>query len=891
MSTPAPGVAPAPPVPPAPTDRRTKFLRWLSLAIIVAVFAAAFLLPLVNISRYHHTIAETLSRSVGRPVHLGSVKLQLLPRPGLAISDFSVEEDSRFGAEPLLRAPTVTVSMRFISLWRGRLEVSRIDLEDASVNLARDSQGQWNFASLLNQASHTSTAPTAQRHASASPRFPYIDFRNARINFKSGNEKHPFSFFNCDLSIWLDQPQQWRLRFEGQPARTDLDLDLSDTGLIRVEGSLDRAPYLDQMAVKLHAEWNGAPIGQVSRLTLARDVGWRGDLRADADISGDVRDLHLHSRLRVANVHREEFTPLTPFNIDATCQAAYRHGAHSLDDITCFWPVESGHLLLTGNVKNLLPHPQSQLSLEINHTPASFALNTLGLLRRGLPSSAQADGLINGHFSWSNITNNIRPNTPAGTAAPSLSGQAVVTPLSVTLPDAPNPIAFPPLRFTAPPANPQPRHHGRHPQPAATAAARPLLVLEPASLAMGVPNPLQLSGQLTPEGFDLHLGGGAALSRLAPWIGSFAVLRSSLFTFANGSNSQGIADLDLALHGPWLVATVPVDEGRPHFPTIAQGTLRIQHTQAKLSWLPAPVQITSATASFSPGQVTWSNASLTINGVPVQGSAAYSSPCADPAGCAAHLNLDVATLDAATLQSALLGTGHHGEIIDAILAEVGRKTSPWPAIDGTVHIGTFSLGRLVLHNARALLSVRNGQLKIDSLDADTLGGLVHVGGNIAKSGSGPQYSLDLSFSGVKLSDAAAIFHENWGGGSLDGGANLTLQGFAASDLVSSARGTFHWNWSQGSLPLGAKSAAMEPASLTRATGLSPQHFTRWMASGTIGDGHLTIAPDESGNAITGTISFNRELDLTWPEAKGQPLHLGGTLAHPALEATPSTPAR
>src|SRR6201999_4290457 len=100
--------------------------------------------------------------------------------------------------------------------------------------------------SLLNQASHTSTAPTAQRHASASPRFPYIDFRNARINFKSVDEKQPFSFFNCDLSIWLDQPQEWRLRFEGQPARTDLDLDLSDSGLIRVDGSLGRAPSLDQ---------------------------------------------------------------------------------------------------------------------------------------------------------------------------------------------------------------------------------------------------------------------------------------------------------------------------------------------------------------------------------------------------------------------------------------------------------------------------------------------------------------------------------------------------------------------------------------------------------------------------------------------------------------------
>ena len=116
MSEPVTGIAPAQRSP----------MRWIAVALVLLVVIAAIVLPLININRYHHTIADSLSRSLGRPVHLGSVQLQLLPRPGLALTDFVVEEDPGFGAEPLLRAPSVTVSLRPSSLWRDRLEVSRI---------------------------------------------------------------------------------------------------------------------------------------------------------------------------------------------------------------------------------------------------------------------------------------------------------------------------------------------------------------------------------------------------------------------------------------------------------------------------------------------------------------------------------------------------------------------------------------------------------------------------------------------------------------------------------------------------------------------------------------------------------------------------------------------
>src|SRR6185437_5099040 len=118
---------------------------------------------------------------------------------------------------------------------------------------------------------------------SATPRFPYIEFSGARINFKEGAEKKALSFLNADASVWLADPNRWRIRFEAQPARTDLDLDLEDMGTVKLDGSVTRASSLEQLPLKLHAEWTGAQLGQVSRLLLGEDSGWRGDLRADAD--------------------------------------------------------------------------------------------------------------------------------------------------------------------------------------------------------------------------------------------------------------------------------------------------------------------------------------------------------------------------------------------------------------------------------------------------------------------------------------------------------------------------------------------------------------------------------------------------------------------------------
>jgi uncharacterized protein involved in outer membrane biogenesis len=216
---------------PSPSGRPAS-RHWLSLIIVVVLAIAIVVPPLFNIESYQRRIAANISRSLGRPVHFAHITLHLLPRPGFDLTDFTVEEGPGFGPEPILHSSSVSASVRLLSLWRGRLEIARIALDEPSLNLVRNAAGRWNFASVMTQASLTTVAPTGQVAPGRTLRFPYIEASNARINFKYGDEKQPFSFLNGDLSIWLENPEEWQLRFAAQPVRTDLDLFASNTGLV-----------------------------------------------------------------------------------------------------------------------------------------------------------------------------------------------------------------------------------------------------------------------------------------------------------------------------------------------------------------------------------------------------------------------------------------------------------------------------------------------------------------------------------------------------------------------------------------------------------------------------------------------------------------------------------
>jgi AsmA family/AsmA-like C-terminal region len=837
--------------------------RWILLAAVALPVVAFVLPPLVNISRYQHRIANSISRSIGRQVHISSVKMRLLPLPGFEFSDFSVEEKPEFGSEPILHANSVVADLRLLSLWRGKLEVSRIHFDEASLNLVRAPDGAWNFASILVQAAQIPNAPTGQLHAGSAPRFPYIDAENSRINFKEGNEKKSLSFLNSDLSISLAPGDEWELHFRAQPVRTDLDLDLADTGVLRLDGTLRRAALLGQMPLKLKVEWGGVPLGQLSRIILGRDIGWRGGLGLQAEVSGTAELAQINTTLKVAGLHRSEFTPARPLDLETRCHASFQKESGSLKEIFCASPVGDGQLLLTGSIRQVQTLPQAQLALKIDRVPASAVLIGLQEVRSGLGAGVQAAGNLDGHFNYS--TQSGRP--------PLISGEVALDSLSLTPPDAGKPFLIGPVRVRC-----ESQETGND------VAASPALLLQPMRLAMGAPVPVTVDGRFTRAGFDVHLSGAASLARLQAFNRGFGLLmmRTDHPSAASPApavlSGVGTAALDLDLRGKWLLP-VP-DSEHPVASSTAEGSIALRNAELTTSYLSQPLKIASAQGILSPSQIAWTNASLSYGKLEAQGTLEYPTLCTAGTPCVGRFAFISPALDLGALQSTLLGTRQGGELLRQLLDRIGRHPAQWPELSGTVRIGTLSTGKLVVHDAIGAIAISGNSIKVQSLNGHLASGTMHLAGAVDASGDQPEYQLDVQVTNAVPNAIASMFEERWGSGLVNFSAQIHMAGFDLQDLSKSATGSLRWDWTRGGL------TADDPLPVAAQ---SFGHFDQWSADAAIADStikitHSLLAHGPEAIPVSGTISFDRELDLTG----GAPAHaftVTGTLQHPEVKAS------
>jgi len=881
--------------------RRPGSRQWLPLIIVVALAFAIIVPPLFNIERYQHRIAVNISRSLGRQVHFSHISLRLLPRPGFDLTDFTVEEGPGFGAEPILHSSSVSASIRLLSLWRGRLEIARIALDEPSLNLVRNPAGKWNFASVVTQASLTPVAPTGQATPGHALRFPYIEATNARINFKYGDEKQPFSFMNGDLSLWLENPQEWQLRFAAQPVRTDLDLFASNTGLVRIEGSLKRAPALGEIPLHLRTEWTKAPIGQISRLFGGEDFGWRGELDLRSRLSGTPSELLMDTAMQLNDLHRVEFQPERAMDYSADCKGTYRKAVLQLGNLACTMPVGNGTIAVTGTVGSPLQPAGTQLNISMEKLPAVAVLNFLRLTRQGLGKDLSVGGSVDGKFA-----------IETSAAHTTLAGDATAEELSMSGPSMSGPLALNGIHLSVLDA---------HPVSPATARSRPAhirstqasstplsLLLAPVKIDFGAPNPLLVDGRFDRRGFLLHFGGRAELARLLPALRSVGLDAPGLQSL----QPTGDATLDVQLRGPWLL---PIEAYAPDGAALAPtptGTITLRDARLQTAYLASPLIIKSAAALLpgpqeggTPGtQITWSGIVAQYGPIHFTGSFRAPLPCHAERGAAAdctrQFDLNLPSLDIGALAGVLGGSD---PLVQVLLSHIeSNPTGPdWPPLHGTLRAATANLGNLDLADTVASIGISGSRVKIESLDARAFDGTLHMSGTL-NAGPTPSYQLNAQLNQVSVAAIGQMFHQAWGSGTINVATQLSLSGSNREDLLSSAHGMFHFDWSHGGLKTAAGGAA------GRSAIRSPfAHFEEWTADGVVQDqgidleqSLLTLA--DGARAIDGTIGFNTQLDLksTAAPAAAPTVESGtapasesgtltGTLAAPEFAATAPQP--
>jgi AsmA protein len=386
-----------------PRRKRSRLRRYVAIYyVVLALLILVFLPPYISVNRYQRRIASSISQSLGRPVHLDHVTLNLLPLPGFTLDNFVVSEDPAFGSEPVIRANSVKATLRVSSLWSRRVEFSSISLTEPSVNLVHLANGKWNLDSILLQAARIKAAPTGQKTSGPAPRFPYIEATGARLNLKLGEEKIPLSLTDADFALWLSGPAEWHVRLEAHPARTDGNV--SDAGVVRLEGTLGRAASLLDVPLNLEGEWRNAPLGEASRLVMGRDAGLRGNLTLTAKAQGTLGNNHMETRLTLSAARRADFVPEHALGLEVACLGTSGSAFHSFTGVQCSWPPPGSSdkpiLALTADVPDVRQLADSTLTIDTKGIPADTMLDWLRVASERVPQDLVATGTVTGSLAY-----------------------------------------------------------------------------------------------------------------------------------------------------------------------------------------------------------------------------------------------------------------------------------------------------------------------------------------------------------------------------------------------------------------------------------------------------------------------------------------------------------
>ena len=789
---------------------------WLTLAALALLTAAVIFVPgFFSLNKYKGRIAELIGASLGRPVRLSNVEPRLFPRPGFVMTDFSVAEDPAYGTEPVLHADSVTASIRLLSLLGGRLAIDSISMDDASLNLVRKGPGQWNLDPLFRTAARAGAAGGVTARGMA--QLPTLEATASRINVKDGVEKLPFSLVNTDFELWQPEAGEWRLRLHGQPARTDVSLNLEDTGEVRLEASVKRAAALTSMPVNLDLEWREAQLGQLARLVTGSDPGWRGDLTGELHLEGTADAAQIRTQLRATNVHRAEFAPAEALDFDANCTLVYHYSQRALENAVCDSPLGDGRVHLTGD---LPAGGAPKFTVELDRVPVAAGLGALRTIRNGVAADLDVGGTVSGKIAYAAVTVNAAPKPGAkGKHKRGQAAEVATGPLTGSL-------TVDELRLSGAGLS--------QPVQAAKLVMEPVTDSGPEALAgtteiaAGGAAPLVVGVRVGAAGYQLTAHGQASATRLrelaaAAGLGSPAGL--------DGLSGDPLA-LDLTMAGPWLAAErlMTADTSVAPGGDSLSGTVTVKNAVWGAGFLAGHVQIALATLHLNAGDMRWDPVSFSYGPLKGTGTLELPAHCRGDGPCTPQFQVQFGDLNAATVQTAILGVEKpEGTLLSSLIDRLHPSSAPpWPKMQGTVTANSLALGPVTLRGASATVEIDATGAEIGDLKAKALGGTVEASGSLERPATDqdkPDYTLDGRFENLSAAAVGQLIGLRWTGGPLSGNGKVELTGYTGSDLASSAKGALHFECGHGAVISSA-------AALGR--------FDQWTVDAAIADGAITL---------------------------------------------------
>jgi hypothetical protein len=826
--------------------------RWFLIALVVVVLAAV-VPPFLNVSRYRNQVASAIGRALGREVSVAAIELKMMPRPGMVLSGFVVADDPSYGAEPMLRADTVTAYLRFSSLWRGKLEIGKLALENPSLNLVRRADGRWNLEDLVERTSRVESAPTAKPIAESRPRFPYVEATAGRVNFKLGQVKKAFAFADADFSLWLDTEDQWGLRLEARPIR--VDVPVAETGILRIEGGFQKASKLRDTPVQLKLNYTQGQLGQVTALIYGRDRGWRGSVNSSAALAGTPESLAVTADLKVDDFRRYDIALGEALRLSTHCTGTYSSVDDSLRGIQCQAPVQPGLLMVRGDVIGWKAEAFN-LGVTAEQVPLERIVAMARHTKKDLPADLTATGTAEALFS-------VRRDVGA---APIWAGGGRTTRFAlqsrVLKPD----LELGPLDFTIADAStkhgPKSPPHSTPPKSVTVGDSTLLVAVKPFALPLGAVSPATAEGSFGLARYNINLRGDAELTRLI-------AIAQAMGLGAPTIGLAGKAQVDLSIAGAWTGFAPPAPSGK----------LQIHDATVELQGVPQPLQVSAATVALADEAAVLQTVSAAFkDGPTLTGTASFPLRCSSD-DCLLQFDLQTPDMSLAELNQ---------------LLNPALQTRPWYHLlttgqqdasalmkmraRGRISVGHLTLGTLTTSNLTASLELNHGALNVRELKTDLLSGH-HTGNWDADfSSTPPKFYGSGTLTRIAVVQLATLMHDPWATGNLSGRYTIGLTGLDRAQLRDSATGSARFEWTNGAfrhISLDAKSAPLSFTSFSGDLALRNAVLTCQQC---------TLQSQRTGYAVTGSATLNRSLDLSLQREGGPSYTVSGPLDKPRVES-------
>jgi hypothetical protein len=634
------------------------------------------------------------------------------------------------------------------------------------------------------------------------------------------------------------------MRLTAQPVRTDFNL--TDTGTLQVNGTWQRSGTLSETPLKFTARWDGAQLGELTKLLYGRDIGWRGALLVAADLAGTPADLSINLKASVDNFRRYDIVAQQSLRLATSCQARYSSLQRAVSDVLCTSPVGRGVISVKGQIQSPTGPRTYDLKLMLDRIPIQSMADLARRSKKNLPDDLTAAGTIDGSFSLR--------GSQSSREGLEWRGSGSTDHFVLRSAASKNELALGTVPFGTQ-SNITPAASKSNSQFQARSDIR--FIFGPFTIALGKQGSATVLGWATASGYRLGIQGEGAVQRVLQLAEMGGVQVPQM-------TADGDAKFNFVMAGDWHGFEAP----RP------TGTVLLRSVKAQLPGMNGIMDIRSANVILDSDSVQVRNVVAFAGGANWEGSLSLPRPCHLLSGCPVRFHLRSDTVAAERLHQWLSPINRSRAWYR--FAGFGSNS---PSLLSSIHAsGTIAAKRLVVRGITATdvsceLEVRDGNLHFSGVTANILGGK-HRGdwiGNLAV--NPPEFSGTGEFEHITLVQLAEAMHDGWITGMATGSYEFSASGRTAQDWFASGKGMLLFDMRDGSLPHIVIATGAGPLRVRRFTGrLQLQDRTFEFAKGKLET--ATSSYDVTGNALPG-----QKLQMKLARSGGGFL-IDGTLSSP-----------